>query len=320
VAMVSFVVPCYNEQDNVLPFYEACSSAFAADDAAEPWRLVMVDDGSSDATFERLSQLAAQDARVTVLSFSRNFGKEAAVYAGLNEARDSDYVCIIDADLQQLPSTALDMLRVLREHDDLDCVAAYQESRREGLLMGWAKRSFYKVFTRAARSQSVIENASDFRVFRREVTEALLSLTEYHRFSKGLFSWVGFKTYAYPYVPEERNSGSSKWSLRSLVRYAMEGILSFSTRPLHLVTVMGVCASFIALLYALVLIIKTLIVGIDVPGYASTTALVLIFGGLILLSLGIIGEYLARLYVQEKHRPVYIVRRTLNGSQTMPRA
>ena len=314
--MVSFVVPCYNEEDNVIPFYQAFCEAFSQD-PEEDWRLVMVDDGSSDATYSRLAQLAKKDKRVTVLSFSRNFGKEAAVYAGLTEARESDYVGLIDADLQQLPSTALEMLRILESRDDIDCVAAYQESRKEGLLLGLAKRSFYKVFTRASRSQNVIENASDFRVFRREVTEALLSLPEYHRFSKGLFSWVGFNTFPYPYVPEDRNSGSTKWSVRSLINYAVEGILSFSTRPLHFVTVLGICASAIALLYAFGLVIKTLIVGIDVPGYASITALILIFGGLILLSLGIIGEYLARLYEQEKRRPVYIVRRRINGGGDM---
>ena len=313
--MVSFVVPCFNEEDNVIPFYEAFRDEFSRDEQ-EDWRLVMVDDGSSDDTYSRLEQLARTDARVTVLSFSRNFGKEAAVYAGLNEAKESDYVGLIDADLQQLPSTALEMLKILESRDDIDCVAAYQESRKEGLLLGWVKRCFYKVFTHASRSQNVIENASDFRVFRHEVTEALLSLPEYHRFSKGLFSWIGFNTYAYPYTPEERNSGSTKWSVRSLVNYALEGILSFSTTPLHLVTITGVCVSIIAFIYAIVLVIRTLIFGIDVPGYASIVALILIFGGLIQLSLGIIGEYLARLYVQEKSRPVYIVRKTINGAKS----
>lgn len=273
--MVSFVVPCYNEEDNVVPFYQAFRDTFSQTEFKD-WHLVMVDDGSSDETYLRLAQLAKEDERVVVLSFSRNFGKEAAVYAGLNEAKDSDYVGLIDADLQQLPSTALEMLRILESNDDVDCVAAYQESRKEGLLLGFAKRAFYKVFTRAARSNNVIENASDFRVFRREVAQALLSLPECHRFSKGLFSWIGFKTLPYPYVPEVRNSGSTKWSVKSLINYAVEGILSFSTRPLHFVTVLGVCASIIALLYALGIVVKTLIVGIDVPGYASTAALILI--------------------------------------------
>ena len=309
--MVSFIVPCYNEQDNVRAFYDAFVLAFE-DDSKLDWHLFMVDDGSSDQTLARLSDIARNDKRVTVISFSRNFGKEAAIYAGLNESRGSDIVGIIDADLQQPPETARQMLQILLENDDYDCVAAYQESRNEGFLMGVMKRSFYKVFSRAARSNQVVENASDFRIFRASVANAILSMPEYHRFSKGIFSWVGFNTYAFPYTPSERNAGSTKWSFKSLVNYAVEGILSFSTRPLHFVTVMGMVASAIALLYALILIAKTLIVGIDVPGYASNTALILIFGGLQLLATGIIGEYLARLYEQEKGRPVYIVGRKIN--------
>ena len=308
--MVCFIVPCYNEQDNVIAFYDAFVEAFDA--AAVDWRLVMVDDGSSDLTFERLSSLAEGDHRVTVLSFSRNFGKEAAIYAGLTEASDADYVGIIDADLQQPPATALEMLRILMADEDCDCVAAYQENRREGAFLSFAKRSFYKIFARASRSQTVLENASDFRVFRSCVAKAILSMPEYHRFSKGIFSWVGFNTIAHPYTPDERNAGSTKWNFASLMAYAIEGILSFSTRPLHLVTGLGLTVSFLALVYAVVLILKTLIVGVDVPGYASSVALILLLGGAQLLAIGIIGEYLSRLYEQEKRRPVYIIRRGIN--------
>lgn len=307
--MISFIVPCYNERDNIRPFYDAFARAFADD---LDWHLVMVDDGSDDGSFAELARLSQADPRVTVISFSRNFGKEAAIYAGLTEARSSDAVGIIDADLQQSPETAREMLQALLDHDEYDCVAAFQESRREGALISFAKRSFYKIFARAARSTTVLENASDFRVFRRNVTDAILSMPEYHRFSKGIFSWVGFSTYPYPYTPSERNAGTTKWSLRALVRYALEGVLSFSTQPLHLVTLLGLVSFVIALAYVLVLIVKTLLVGVDVPGYASTIALILSFGGVQLLALGIIGEYLARLYEQEKGRPIYIVKRRLN--------
>ena len=310
--MITFIVPCYNEQDNVAAFYDAFTEAFG-DGASLDWHLVMVDDGSADATYAELSRLAERDPRVTVISFSRNFGKEAAIYAGLNEAASSDIIGIVDADLQQPPATARDMLQILLDNDEYDCVAAFQEERHEGFIMEFFKRNFYRIFSRAARSTTVVANASDFRVFRHDVAQAILSMPEYHRFSKGIFSWVGFKTYAYPYTPSERNAGSTKWTFKSLVNYALEGILSFSTQPLHLVTGLGLLFSFIALLYALVLIVKTLVMGIDLPGYASTVALILIFGGLQLLSIGIIGEYLARLYEQEKRRPVYIVRRRLNG-------
>ena len=309
--VISFIVPCYNEQDNVNAFYEAFVAAFGHEGAID-WHLVMVDDGSADATFERLTQLAERDERVTVISFSRNFGKEAAIYAGLNEAANSDYVGIIDADLQQPPATALEMYQILLDNPSYDCVAAYQAARHEGAVMGFIKRCFYKVFSTAARSNEVLENASDFRIFNQGVVRAILSMPEYHRFSKGIFSWVGFKTYPFPYEPSERNAGSTKWNFKSLMRYAIEGILSFSTLPLHLITGLGIGSSCLALLYAVYIVIKTLVVGKDVPGYASIVALILLFGGVQLLAIGVIGEYLARLYEQEKGRPVYIVRRRLN--------
>lgn len=294
--------------------YEAFVAAFDRR-GLKDWRLITVDDGSADDTYARLEELASHDERVTVLRFSRNFGKEAAIYAGLSEARDAKYAGIIDADLQQPPATAFEMYQLLVQNPAYDCVAAYQEARHESALIGFMKRSFYKVFTRASRSSGVIENASDFRVFNNKVTRAILSMPEYHRFSKGIFSWVGFNTYAYPYVASERNAGTTKWSFISLVKYALEGILSFSTRPLHLITGLGFCSSVFAMLYAIALIAKTLIVGVDVPGYASVVALILFFGGIQLLAIGIIGEYLARLYEQEKHRPVYIVSEKLNPLQ-----
>lgn len=308
--VVTFIVPCYNEQDNVKLFHSTFAEVFAS--CPIEWHLIMVDDGSADATYDLLSEIAQKDDHVTAIQFSRNFGKEAAIYAGLNASKTSDFVGIIDADLQQTPETALAMLRILLEDPQYDCVAAYQDQRNEGALMNFFKRSFYQVFARASRSSSVVANASDFRVFRRSVADSLLSMPEYHRFSKGLFSWVGFNTYAFPYTPEERNAGASKWSFTSLVNYAIEGILSFSTRPLHLVTVLGLGSSFLAVLYAVILIIKTLVVGKDVPGYASIVALILLFGGVQLLSLGIIGEYLGRLYEQEKRRPVYLIRDVIN--------
>lgn len=309
--MVSFVVPCYNEQENVHAFYDAFVGAFGQDGQID-WHLVMVDDGSSDDTYLRLHDLAAKDQRVTVISFSRNFGKEAAVYAGLREAEGSDYVGIIDADLQQQPSTAREMYQILVENPEYDCVAAYQAKRHEGAFMGFVKRCFYKVFSQTSQTDGVLENASDFRVFTGDVNQAILSMPEYHRFSKGIFSWVGFHTYPYPYEPSERMSGSTKWSFKSLMRYAIEGILSFSTKPLHLITCLGMVCSGLALIYAIGVIVKTLVMGVDVPGYASIVALILLFGSVQLLAIGVIGEYLARMYEQGKQRPVYIVKKRLN--------
>ena len=307
---VSFVVPCFNEQDNIEAFHAEFARAFEG--SAFEWRLVMVDDGSTDATWEKISSLAATDARVSGLRFSRNFGKEAAIYAGLEECVDaSDYMGIIDADLQQQPSVARDMLELLDSKPEVDCVAAYQEERREGALVSFLKKRFYSIFTSMTRSK-VVADASDFRVFRRSVGEAVLSMTEYHRFSKGIFAWVGFETEPYPYTPASRNAGDSKWSIGSLFRYAFEGILSFSTAPLTFIAGAGLVVSIGALIYAIVLIIRTLAFGIDVPGYASSVALILLLGGVQLFALGVIGEYLARAYIQGKERPVYILKSSVN--------
>lgn len=307
---VDFIIPCYNEAGNVARLYEAFVGVFAGD--RFNWRLIMVDDGSRDSTFAELEALAAVDRRVEAIGFSRNFGKEAAVFAGL-EASRGEFICIIDADLQQPPSVARQMLERLAANPEIDCVAAFQEKRREGWAVRTLKGMFYRVFAKAARTD-MIQNASDFRVFRAPVREAILSMPEYHRFSKGIFAWVGFRTEAFPYTPEERTEGESAWSVRSLFRYAFEGLLAFTTQPLHFITMLGLVVFTGAIIYASVLIVRTLVLGIDVPGYASTTALILLFGGGQFLAIGIIGEYLSRMYIQGKHRPQYLVRRHVNAS------
>ena len=307
---LDLIVPCYNEEANVVAFHQEFCQAFS--DCAIPARLVMVDDGSKDATFAELRALAARDPRVTVIRFSRNFGKEAAIYAGL-EHSDAEFVGIIDADLQQPPAVARAMLEKLVSDDELDCVAAYQEQRREGALMRFMKNRFYKVFAKASRTDTVA-NASDFRVFRRKVADAILSMTEYHRFSKGIFAWIGFNTLPWPYTPDKRTAGESKWTFGSLLRYAFEGLMSFTTAPLHFITTLGFVVSIIAVLYALVLIVRTLILGIDLPGYASTLCFILLFGGGQFFAIGILGEYLGRAYIQGKRRPIYIVKDALNDA------
>lgn len=303
-----FIVPCYNEEGNVTAFRDAWLQEFEG--CHVNWRLIMVDDGSSDATIHELEKMASTDLRIAVIGFSRNFGKEAAIYAGLQHS-DADYIGIIDADLQQPPSVAREMLEQLMEQNDIDCVAAFQKTRKEGWLISEIKKKFYQVFAKASQS-SAVENASDFRVFRRSVADALLSMSEYYRFSKGMFAWIGFRTLPWPYTPNERTVGESKWSFRSLLRYAFEGLLSFTTNPLHLITKVGVIVSLIAVVYTLVIIVRTLLVGVDLPGYASTICLILLFGGGQFFAIGIIGEYLGRTYIQGKHRPIYIVRERKN--------
>ncbi len=311
---LTFVASAYNEQDNVVPFYEAAVAA--ADAAGKTLEIVFVDDGSSDATDARLREIVerARDAGriVRVVSFSRNFGKEAAMYAGLGQAAGR-CCCFIDTDLQQRPETAFAMLAALEENPGFDCVAACQENRRQSRVRAWFSRRFYGAFS-SSSGLDVVAGASDFRVFTRPVADALLRMPEYFRFSKGLFAWIGFKTLPFAYTPDERLSGDTTWSFSSLTRYAVDGILSFSTFPLRIATLCGGVAAFAALVYAIVVAVQRIAFGVEVPGYATTVILILLIGGIQLLVLGIMGEYLARAYIQGKHRPVYIVREMLSSA------
>ncbi|MDD6729983.1 MAG: glycosyltransferase family 2 protein [Eggerthellaceae bacterium] len=311
---LSLIVPCFNEEGNVEAFYREAVQTF--EEAHVSIELVFVDDGSRDATLARLREVAADaDGRVPVqvISFSRNFGKESAIYAGMKAARGRT-LCLIDADLQQPPALALSMFDYLRAHPDTDVVAAYQDVRNEGKVVAWLKRSFYKWFNRVTDRIEIPENMSDFRVFRRSVGEALLSLPESYRFSKGLFAWVGFRTHAVPYTPRERNAGTSKWTVRSLFRYAFSGMMAFSTWPLKVAKWIGAVVSIAAFFYLLyVIIVDYLIVGTGVPGYATLVSLVLLFGGIEMVVLGIMGDYMARDYIEEKRRPLYIVRERIES-------
>ena len=302
---LSLVVPCYNEQENVRAFYEETVKAFEG--CGYEYELVMVNDGSTDNTgleLKRLFQEKKNVSNLTMIHFSRNFGKEAAILAGMRRSR-GEMVTLIDADLQQRPEIARKMAAILDEKPEYDCVAAYQEERREGKGLSFFKKTFYKVINRVSEVDFV-NGASDFRTCRRTMVNAILSLPEVHRFSKGIFSWVGFDTYYIPYIVEERHAGTTKWTFWKLVRYAMEGIIGFSTTPLKLTTFFGIICSAAAVIYSAAVVLKRLIFGVDLPGYASTVALILLIGGIQLLMLGIIGEYIARMYMQGKNRPVYI--------------
>ena len=310
---LSFVIPCYNEVGNVGVIFEAIHTVFDPENISV--ELVMVNDGSSDGTREKLRELFAADggSSLKVIDFSRNFGKEAAIYAGLSNAH-GERVCIIDADMQQRPEVALEMYRLLDEHPEYDCIAAYQDQRNEGKLLTFFKNRFYKMINRMC-DIDFVQGASDFRMFRRNMADAILSVKEYHRFSKGIFAWVGFDTYFMPYEAQERNSGSSKWSFFKLFAYAVDGIVAYSTVPLRISTILGVVLSIFAVVYMIVLVIKTLIMGIDVPGYATTLGFVLLLGGIQLLILGILGEYMSRVYIQGKDRPIYVVKEILEGKE-----
>lgn len=301
---LSLVVPCYNEEKNVSLFYEAVKKDFAK--VNFEYELVFVNDGSHDGTFRELKKLCKGDLPVKIVNFSRNFGKESAMYAGLKES-EGDYVTIIDADLQQRPSIALDMVKMLDSEPEYDCVAAYQDERKESKLLVLFKNGFYKLINKFSDTE-FIQGASDFRTFRRPMVEAVLQMDEYFRFSKGLFSWVGFNTKFIPYEVEERASGTSKWSFWKLFKYAMEGIFAFTTAPLRIATVLGLLTSVLSIVYLFVVVIQKLVFGIDVAGYATIVTLILLLGGIQLSCIGIIGEYIARTYIQTKGRPIYIAK------------
>ena len=263
---LSLIVPCFNEKENVRAFYEAADAAFAGKEYG--CEMIFVDDGSTDGTMAELEALyKADEKRVKVVSFSRNFGKESAIFAGL-QASNGDFAALIDADLQQRPEVVVQMMEILLSDSECDCVTAYQEKRKEGGVMTALKKGFYRLIDKMS-DVKFHENASDFRCFRRCVTDAILSVGEYHRFSKGIFAWIGFPTRYIPYTVQMRTAGKSKWSVKKLFRYAFDGILSFSTAPLHTVTALGLFSAFAAFVYLIAVIIQKLTTGIDVPGYAT---------------------------------------------------
>ncbi len=309
---ISIIVPCYNEEKNVSVMYETINKLFY--NKKYKYEILFINDGSKDETLKNLKEIAknAED-DVKIINFSRNFGKEAAMYAGLKES-NGDYVAIIDADMQQNPILLLKMISILEQDEDIDSVAAYQEERKESKLLKFFKKRFYKLINKMTEVEFK-DGASDFRIFRRNMVNAILSMTEYYRFSKGIFSFVGFNTYYMPYQVEKRLNGTTKWSFRKLFKYAIDGIVSFTTTPLKVSTVLGMIISFCSFIYLIVIVVKTLIMGIDVPGYASLLGVVLLLGGIQLLALGIIGEYLARTYIENKRRPIYITKEIIKSKK-----
>ena len=309
---LSLVVPCYNEAENVAAFQNAVISAFAG--CGYDYEIVYIDDGSKDATLHNLRKLhKAQACPIKVISFSRNFGKEAGLYAGLHHA-EGEYISLIDADLQQRPEIVRDMVKILDEQPDYDVVAAYQDRRGEGKVLSFFKKCFYSIINRLS-DVTLHADASDFRTFRRSVAESILKMGEYHRFSKGIFAWVGYDTCYIPYTACERAAGTTKWSFRKLMNYAIEGIIGFSTRPLRLATYLGGLTAVAALIYSVVVILQKLIVGIDVPGYATIIVLTLLLGGMQLICIGIIGEYVGKTFEQSKNREIYIAKEILDNKK-----
>lgn len=306
---LSLVVPCFNEAENVAVFQDAVIQAFSG--CGYDYEIIFIDDGSRDATLHNLRKLYnSQKCLVKVISFSRNFGKEAGLYAGLQHA-SGEYIALIDADLQQRPEIVKEMVHLLDDKPQYDVIAAYQDRRREGKILSFFKKSFYAIINNMS-DVTLQPDASDFRTFRRSVRDSILELGEYHRFSKGIFAWVGYSTYFIPYTACERASGRSKWNFWKLLNYAIEGIIGYSTAPLRLATCLGGAAGIAAALYLIIVVLQKLIWGIDVPGYATIIVLILFFGSMQLFCIGIIGEYVGRTFEQSKNRPVYIAKEILD--------
>lgn len=305
---LSLVVPCYNEAESVALFQEAVIHAFEG--CGYSYEIVFVNDGSKDATLHNLRKLhAAQKCPVKVISFSRNFGKEAGLYAGMQHA-SGEYISLIDADLQQRPEIVRQMVQLLDEKPEYDVVAAYQDRRNEGKVLSFFKKSFYAIINRLS-SVKLQPDASDFRTFRRSVAESILSLHEYHRFSKGIFAWVGYDTCFIPYTACQRAAGTTKWNFRKLLNYAIDGIIGYSTAPLRFSVYLGGITAVAALIYLIMVVLEKLITGIDIPGYATIIVLILLLGSMQLFCIGIIGEYVGKIFEQSKDRPVYIPKEIL---------
>ena len=301
---IDIIVPCYNEEDILHLFYTETQKVIE-NITDYNFRYLFVDDGSKDRTLSILTELSNHYSNINFLSFSRNFGKEAGIYAGLLHST-ADYVILMDADLQHPPSLIPTMIEETQK--GYDCCAAMRISRTgESKIRSFFSRSFYKI-SNGLTSVKLVQGAVDFRIMSRQMVNSVLSLSEVQRFSKGIFAWVGFNTKWIPYENVERPLGKTKWSFWGLFKYAIGGITAFSVVPLRVVSIVGLFISFFAFLYIVVVLVQTLLFGIDVPGYVTTLCAVLFLGGIIEFSVGILGEYIGHIYMESKDRPIYILK------------
>lgn len=304
---ISIVVPCFNEEE-ALPVYDHEIRRVMEKLSGVEFELLFVDDGSSDRTLNILKKMNKRDRRYRYLSFSRNFGKEAAIYAGLQNAT-GDYVAIMDVDLQDPPELLPEMYHILKE-DVYDSVATRRSTRTgEPRLRSFLSESFYKCINRISKTE-IVSGARDYRLMKRQMVDAVLEMSEYNRFSKGIFEWVGFRTKWLEFQNVERSAGETKWSMRKLFVYSMEGIMGFSVAPLSLASVVGVLFCFLAFLMILVIVVRTLVWGDPVEGWPSLACIIFLVSGVQLFCTGIVGQYLSKTYLETKHRPIYILRDT----------
>ena len=302
--MISLIIPCFNEEESLPLFYPEVTSVLQEMNC--DYELIFVNDGSRDRTLEILKELSEKDPHVIYLSFSRNFGKEAAMYAGFCNAR-GDYVAVMDADLQDPPALLPEMLQKL-ESGEYDSVATRRVSRDgEPPIRSFFARKFYQLINRISDAD-IVDGARDFRLMKRSMVDAIISMSEYNRFSKGIFGWIGFKTLWLPYKNIERVAGETKWNFWKLLVYSLDGITAFSTAPLLIASFVGVLFCIIAFLMIIFIIVRKLIFGDPVSGWPSLVCIILMTSGVQFFCTGILGQYLAKAYMEVKRRPIYLVK------------
>lgn len=308
--MISIIVPCYNEEACIDIFYKAIKdvSSNMLDKYGETMEVIFVNDGSSDRTMELVKELASKDEMIKYISFSRNFGKEAAIYAGISRSQ-GDYVAIMDADLQDPPALLPQMYEAVKS-GEYDSAATRRVTRKgEPPIRSFFARRFYKIMNKMTRTE-MVDGARDYRLMNRKFADAILSLGEYNRFSKGLFGWVGFKTKWIEFENVERSAGETKWSFWKLLVYALDGVVAFTTAPLVISVFVGFIFAFAAFVFLAFIVIRKLMFGDPVAGWASTISVILFIGGIQMLFIGIVGEYLSKTYLEVKKRPIYILDET----------
>lgn len=303
---ISLIVPCYNEEEALPIFYTETKKVLEGMECDH--ELIFVNDGSKDGTLSILRELAAKDEKVTYLSFSRNFGKEAAMYAGFSNAR-GEFVAVMDADMQDPPALLPEMLKKLMD-GEYDSVATCRKTRKgEPPIRSWFARMFYRIINKISDAD-IVDGARDFRLMRREMVEAIVEMGEYNRFSKGIFGWIGFKTYWLAYENVNRVAGETKWSFWKLLKYAIDGIINFSQAPLAVASWFGMLMTFVSFVAIIFIVVRRLAFGDPVTGWASTVCIITFIGGIQLFCMGIMGQYISKTYLEVKKRPHYIVSET----------
>lgn len=307
MSLISVIVPCFNEEEALPYFYEEINKTSKIMSYID-FEFIFVNDGSKDRTLSVIKQLSKNDTRVKYISFSRNFGKEAAIFAGFQNST-GDYVVLMDADLQDPPYLLPEMYKAIVD-EGYDSAATRRVTRKgEPPIRSFFARMFYKIINKISDAD-IVDGARDYRLMKRSMINAILSMSEYNRFSKGIFGWIGFDTKWIEFENVERVAGETKWSFGKLFKYSLEGITSFSVGPLQIASVFGTFFSFTAFIMIFVIVLRTLIFGDPVSGWPSTICVIMLIGGIQLLCIGILGQYLAKTYLETKHRPVYITKET----------